>query len=119
MIELGENLPKGCPARRRLDHVTNKWGVLVIVALAGDMLRWSGLLRAANGISEKMLAQTLKVLADEGLVVRRALEVVPPHVEYSLTPEGREVASLLIPLVEWAARGSDLRHMSALAAEQQ
>jgi DNA-binding HxlR family transcriptional regulator len=84
-----------------LDHVTSKWGVLVLVALSGETLRWGELRRRAQGISEKMLAQTLRTLERDGLVHRDAQPVIPPRVDYSLTARGRELAALLLPLVEW------------------
>jgi DNA-binding HxlR family transcriptional regulator len=92
----------GCPSRVVLDHVTSKWGFLVLLALGeGHPLRWSELRRRAEGVSEKMLAQTLRTLEGDGLVVRDAKPVVPPHVEYSLTPLGVELAALLTPLMDW------------------
>jgi DNA-binding HxlR family transcriptional regulator len=90
-----------CPTRVVLDHVTSKWGVLVIVALAERSLRWGELRRAIEGISEKMLAQTLKVLERDGLVLREAQPTIPPRVDYSLTPLGAELADRLLPLVAW------------------
>jgi len=63
--------------------------------------RFSELRRAVGGVSEKMLAQTLDALAQDGLVLRVAHQVVPPHVEYSLTPLGREAAERLEVLVDW------------------
>src|SRR5580693_5112719 len=75
-----------CPTRVLLDHITSRWGVL---------RRW------ARGISEKMLAQTLRTLEADGLVLREQRPVVPPHVDYSLTDRGRELAALLLPLMEW------------------
>jgi len=70
-----------CPSRVVLDHVTSKWGVLILVALSGGTLRWGELRRWAEGISEKMLAQTLRTLEADGLVSREARPVVPPHVD--------------------------------------
>lgn len=94
--------PANCPSRTVLDHVTSKWGVLVLLALAEEpVLRWSQLRVRAQGVSEKMLAQTLRTLESDGLLLRTALPVVPPHVEYSLTPRGRELADLLVPLMSW------------------
>lgn len=93
-----------CPSRVVLDHVTSKWGTLVLLALAdGDALRWTELRRRAQGVSEKMLAQTLRTLEADGLVHRDAKPVVPPHVEYSLTPLGRGLANHLVPLMAWVA----------------
>ena len=94
----------GCPSRVVLDHVTSKWGTLVILALAeGEPLRWSELRRRAEGVSEKMLAQTLRMLEADGLVHRDARPVVPPHVEYSLTARGSELAERMVPLMDWIA----------------
>ncbi|GAA3625103.1 helix-turn-helix domain-containing protein [Kineosporia mesophila] len=103
----GGLFPSGCPSRIVLDHVTSKWGVLVLVSLSGRTLRWGELRRAVQGISEKMLAQTLKTLESDGLVSREALPVIPPHVEYSLTPLGDELVTLLRPLLLWTARNAD------------
>jgi DNA-binding HxlR family transcriptional regulator len=94
--------PAGCPSRVLLDHITSKWGVLILVALSEGEQRWSELRRRADGISEKMLAQTLKTLERDGLVSRRAQPVIPPRVDYSLTDKGYELAELLVPLVGWA-----------------
>jgi DNA-binding HxlR family transcriptional regulator len=96
--------PAACPSRILLDHVMSKWGVLVLLALSeGDPLRWSELRRRAQGVSEKMLAQTLRTLQADGLVHRDARPVVPPHVEYSLTVSGEELAGHLVPLMQWVA----------------
>lgn len=100
--------PAGCPSRTVLDHVTSKWGVLVLLALTeDDTLRWSELRRRTQGVSEKMLAQTLRTLEADGFLVRRALPVVPPHVEYSLTDRGRELGALLRPLMAWIVDNAD------------
>ena len=92
-----------CPSRTLLTHVTNKWGTLVILALSEGTLRWSELSRMVGGISEKMLAQTLRTLEADGVIRRDARPVVPPFVEYSLTDSGTELCRLLIPLVQWVA----------------
>lgn len=99
--------PAQCPSRTLLDHVTSKWGVLVLLALGIDTMRWSELRRCIEGISEKMLAQTLKTLEADGLVRRVAQPVVPPHVEYNLTADGREVHDRLRPLMEWVGGNAD------------
>jgi DNA-binding HxlR family transcriptional regulator len=90
-----------CPTRILLDHITSRWGVLILVALSSGTMRWGELRRWAQGISEKMLAQTLRTLEADGLVLREQRPVVPPHVDYSLTDRGRELSALLLPLVEW------------------
>ena len=98
MVSLASSFPEdafvvGCPTRTVLDHVMSKWAPLLIAALSdGEPLRWSELRRRAEGVSEKMLAQTLRTLEEDGFVHREALAVVPPHVEYSLTPLGSELA---------------------------
>lgn len=94
-------LPAACPTRTVLDHVTSKWGVLVILALSEESLRWGELRRVVQGISEKMLAQTLRVLEADGFVLRVAQPVIPPRVDYSLTDRGRELCSRLMPLMSW------------------
>jgi DNA-binding HxlR family transcriptional regulator len=100
-------LPAKCPTRTVLDHVTSKWGVLVLVALSAESLRWGQLRRVVDGISEKMLAQTLKVLEADGFVLRVAQPVIPPRVDYSLTELGREVTDRLLPLMDWIADNAD------------
>lgn len=96
--------PAGCPSRTVLDHVSSKWGVLILVALSKGPHRWSELRRRAEGISEKMLAQTLKTLESDGFIRRDAQPVIPPRVDYSLTGRGQELVALLLPLVTWIAR---------------
>jgi DNA-binding HxlR family transcriptional regulator len=96
-----------CPSRHVLDHVTSKWGVLVIVALAESPLRWGGLRRRIEGVSEKMLAQTLRVLETDGFVLREAQPTIPPRVDYSLTLLGRGLADRLLPLVTWVGENAD------------
>ena len=99
--------PAGCPSRVVLDHITSKWGVLILLALSEGEQRWSDLRRRAEGISEKMLAQTLKTLERDGLVSRNAQPVIPPRVDYSLTERGYEVSALLVPLVAWAFENAE------------
>ena len=100
-------LPAKCNSRTVLDHVTSKWGVLVIVALSDGGLRWSELRGIVQGISEKMLAQTLRTLEADGFVLRVAQASIPPRVDYSLTPLGDELAARLLPLMEWIAGRAD------------
>lgn len=96
-----------CASRVVLDHVTSKWGVLILVALSGETLRWGELRRSIEGISEKMLAQTLRTLESDGFVLRDAHPTIPPHVEYSLTELGHDLAAQLIPLVRWVGAHAD------------
>lgn len=99
--------PAGCPSRTVLDHITSKWGVLILLALSEGGQRWSELRRRAEGVSEKMLAQTLKTLERDGLVSRKAQPIIPPRVDYSLTERGYELSALLVPLVAWAFENAD------------
>jgi DNA-binding HxlR family transcriptional regulator len=99
---------KNCPTRVVLDHVMSKWAPLVLASLSdGEPLRWSELRRRADGVSEKMLAQTLRILEQDGLVLRVARPVVPPHVEYSLTPLGQGLVDRLLPLMTWIAQHAE------------
>ena len=103
----GEVFAAACPSRVVLDHVTSKWGVLVLVALSDGPQRWSELRRRAEGISEKMLAQTLRTLEADGFVHRDAHPVIPPRVDYSLTDRGTELVTLLLPLFGWVVANAD------------
>ncbi|QXC61116.1 helix-turn-helix transcriptional regulator [Aquihabitans sp. G128] len=100
-------LPEDCPSRTLLSHVTSKWGVLVLVGLADGSLRWSELRDTVQGVSEKMLAQTLRTLEADGLVHRDAQPSIPPRVDYSLTPVGQELVALLFPLVAWTVANAE------------
>lgn len=97
----GDVFDPNCPSRVLLDHVTSRWGVLVLVALSNGTMRWGEIRRWVKGVTEKMLAQTLRTLEADGLVAREAYPVVPPRVDYSLTGRGRELTALLLPLVDW------------------
>ena len=90
-----------CPSREFLKHLTSRWGVLVLIALQNETHRFGELRRLIGGVSERMLAQTLQWLESDGLVDRVALNVVPPHVEYSLTPLGQEAAEKVSALADW------------------
>ena len=111
-------LPAACPTRVVLDHVTSKWGVLVLIALTENSLRWGELRRVVQGISEKMLAQTLRVLEADGFVLREARPTIPPRVDYSLTERGRELVALLLPLVDWITANAAVSGAEVEAADQ-
>ncbi len=106
-ISLSERLRRGdlmaaaCPSRDVLRHVTSRWGVLVLIALETGPIRFGALRRRIGGVSERMLAQTLQWLEGDGLVARHVFDVVPPHVEYELTPLGREAAARVAALADW------------------
>ena len=100
-MERGDLFAPACPSREIMKHVTSSWGVLVLIALQDGTLRFSELRRKVAGVSERMLAQTLQWLESDGLVERRAFKVVPPHVEYELTPMGAEAAGHVAVLADW------------------
>ncbi|MBC3953993.1 MULTISPECIES: helix-turn-helix domain-containing protein [Pseudomonas] len=100
-IRQGQVLASDCPSRVILNHVCGRWGVLVLIVLRGGMHRFSEVRRKIGGVSEKMLAQTLQHLEQDGFVHRKALPVVPPHVEYRLTAMGEEVALQVETLALW------------------
>lgn len=97
----GQLFAAQCPSREILSHITSRWGVLVLIALLSETHRFSELRRKIGGVSEKMLAQTLQSLEYDGFVRRDQKPVVPPHVEYSLTALGREVAEHVKTLAAW------------------
>ncbi|MEU9009748.1 helix-turn-helix domain-containing protein [Streptomyces sp. NPDC048479] len=93
-----------CPSRLILEHVTSRWGVLVLAALLERSYRFSELRREVGGVSEKMLAQTLQTLERDGFVHRDAKPVIPPRVDYSLTALGKEAAEQVWRLARWTER---------------
>ena len=97
----GDLMAPDCPSRAVLQHVTSRWGVLALMALETGTHRFSELRRVIGGVSERMLAQTLQQLEGDGFVRRVAYQVVPPRVEYSLTPLGLEVAEKVRGLADW------------------
>lgn len=97
----GEVLSPDCPSREILKHITSQWGVLVLVALLDGTHRFSALRRKIGVVSEKMLTQTLQQLEKDGFVKRISYPVVPPHVEYSLTPLGVGVSQKVEALTDW------------------
>ncbi|MET9474381.1 winged helix-turn-helix transcriptional regulator [Streptomyces sp. NPDC002917] len=89
-----------CPSRGTLEHVTGRWGSLTLTALHDSGARFNELRRRVDGVSEKMLSQTLHALERDGLVHREAQPTNPPRVDYELTPLGREVAGRLRGLIQ-------------------
>jgi DNA-binding HxlR family transcriptional regulator len=90
-----------CPSRTVLDHVTSRWGMLLLIVLQDGTRRFGELRKLIGGVSEKMLAQSLGTLEADGFVDRRAYAEVPPRVEYTLTPMGHELAAHLETLGRW------------------
>ncbi|MET9704609.1 winged helix-turn-helix transcriptional regulator [Streptomyces griseus] len=90
-----------CPSRSTLEHATGRWGSLTLGALYEGSLRFNELRRRVDGVSEKMLSQTLHALERDGLVLREAQQVNPPRVDYELTAFGREVTEKLLGLIRF------------------
>lgn len=107
-------LSRHCPSHSVLEMVAGKWSVLVLYALRGRTLRYSELERTVDGISQKMLTQTLRELERDGLVERTAYPVVPPHTEYHLSPLGESLSRIVTDLGVWAQD-----HMPAVLAARQ
>lgn len=97
----GQLFVQDCPSREVLKHVTSRWAVLTLIALQERTIRFAALRRTIGGVSDRMLTQTLQTLEADGFVNRKAFDVVPPHVEYSLTPRGEEVATHVRVLADW------------------
>jgi DNA-binding HxlR family transcriptional regulator len=91
---------RACPSRATLEHVTGRWGALTLGALYEGSYRFNELRRRVDGVSEKMLSQTLHALERDGLVHREAQPTNPPRVDYELTPLGRQVAGRLLALIQ-------------------
>jgi DNA-binding HxlR family transcriptional regulator len=107
-------LDKNCESRQALELISDKWTALIVYALVDGPRRHGDLRRTIDGISQKMLTQTLRRMEAEGLVDRDVLDRVPPHVEYSLTPLGRTLEQPLGAICEWA-----MGHLDELRAARE
>ena len=103
-LRRGDVFAADCPSRVIMKHVTSSWGVLILIALGDGTMRFSELRRRVTGVSERMLAQTLRRLEEDRLVARRSYDVVPPHTDYTLTELGREAAEKVGALADWIER---------------
>lgn len=112
-VALGPGLPalvaageyEACPVTQTLQMLGDKWTLLVTMMLAERPHRYNELRRRVDGISQRMLTRTLRVLEDEGIVTRTVFPTVPPGVEYALSDRGRELLVPLAGLAEWVVRG--------------
>jgi DNA-binding HxlR family transcriptional regulator len=103
-----------CPTRLVLNRIADKWTVLVVILLQDGTKRFSHLQREIDGISQKMLTQTLRGLERDGLVTRKVHATVPPKVEYALTPLGHTLKDMLYAIKTW----SETNIESVLKAQQ-
>ena len=103
-VEPDSNQSTNCPIRDVLDRIGDRWSLLVLLTLSDGTMRFSVLKRAIGDISQRMLAQTLRTLEQDGLLTREAFPTIPPRVEYTLTKMGHSLLAKLEPLVEWAGQ---------------
>jgi DNA-binding HxlR family transcriptional regulator len=96
-----------CPVRDVLERIGDKWSVLLVAQLAHQPYRFSALLRGTEGLSQRMLTRTLRLLERDGLVAREVAPTTPPQVTYSLTPLGHSLAAALDPVTQWAVDHRD------------
>lgn len=93
---------KNCPTRLVLDRIADKWTVLIVGTLAKETKRFGQLKKEIDGISQKMLTQTLRALERDGVVSRKVYPTIPPKVEYSLTSLGHTLVELLEGITTWS-----------------
>lgn len=101
-VEKGADHAAGCPVRDVLDRIGDRWSLLVLATLSNGTMRFTVLKRAVGDISQRMLAQTLRTLEQDGLVSRKIYPTIPPKVEYTLTALGESLLEKLAPLYQWA-----------------
>ena len=100
-VERGNVLASACPSRQILQHLTSRWGALVLVSLHSGTKRFSELHRAIDGVSERMLTKTLQELEADGMLIRKSYNTVPPQVDYTLTEFGVQASNKMFELVDW------------------
>jgi DNA-binding HxlR family transcriptional regulator len=93
---------RNCPARAVFDRLTDKWALLIVGRLRNGTVRFNQMRREVDGVSQKVLSQTLKKLERDGMVYRQVFATVPVTVEYSLTELGVTLSELIEPLCHWA-----------------
>ena len=108
-----------CPLEGIIDTIAKKWALLIINALGNHpRLRFNQILQELGGVSPKTLADTLKVLQQEGLIGRDSFAEIPPRVEYYLTKDGRELRTAIIPLLTWASQRETFRNHCTIPCER-
>jgi DNA-binding HxlR family transcriptional regulator len=95
-------LAAACPTRQVINRIGDRWSLLVLYALESGTMRFQELRRMVDGVSQKMLTQTLRALERDGLVRREIFASVPPRVEYSITELGRGLGGHIVGIREWA-----------------
>ena len=119
-VRRGDLMHAECPSRDVLKHLTSRWGVLVLLVLQTGTHRFSELRKKIGGVSERMLAETLQALEGDGFLLRTDHHVVPPHVDYTLTPLGAEAAEKVATLADWIETSMPriAEHWSSAASAQ-
>jgi DNA-binding HxlR family transcriptional regulator len=103
----GDVYARDCPTRQLLDRVGDKWSVLVLLLLGQRETRFAELRRRIDGISQKMLSQTLRSLERDGLITRHVFATVPVTVSYRIAPLGGELLAALQMMIDWAETRMD------------
>ncbi|WP_439473132.1 winged helix-turn-helix transcriptional regulator [Brevundimonas sp.] len=101
-FERGDVYAAECPTRQLLDRIADKWTTLLLTTLDGGEMRFNALKRRIEGVSQKMLSQTLRQMERDGLVLRHVEATVPVSVTYEITPLGRTLVAALTPMIDWA-----------------
>ena len=109
----GDVYSANCPTRKLLDRVADKWSVLILLLLGQEAMRFNALKRRIDGVSQKMLSQTLRSLERDGLLSRTVVATVPVTVTYAITPLGCGLIGSLQSMIDWAET-----HMDDVAAAQ-
>lgn len=104
-----------CPTRHLLDQIADKWSMLVLIAVADAPRRFNALRREIEGISQKVLTQTLRRLERNGLVSRSVAPTVPVSVTYTITPVGRSLAAMMEAVREWSV--NNIAHVLAAQSD--
>ncbi|MGE0282773.1 MAG: winged helix-turn-helix transcriptional regulator [Rhizobiaceae bacterium] len=107
MLQIPNVYEENCPTRMVLDHIADKWTALILWKLTNRPIRFNQLRRDIEGISQKVLSQTLKQLERDGLINRQAFATVPVTVEYSVTPLGHTLAEKMAGISLWAQDNID------------
>ena len=97
---------RGCASRTALEVIANKWTHLAVCALRDGPMRFGELRRRLQGVTQKMLTQTLRMLERNGLVTRTLYPTIPPRVDYELTDLGRSAVTILDEILRWSERHS-------------
>lgn len=107
-----------CPTRAVLDRIADKWALLILDRLGEGTARFNALKREIEGVSQKVLSQTLKALERDGLISRKAYPTVPVTVEYALTPLGRKLTEAVAAFAHWAEANMDAIRKAQMAYDQ-